>query len=283
MDVEFQIEELKGLITGQFSEQGYEIEEDKILDEEIPWRPLLFARKDNEEIAIDIRLNDTITDFWLQIYKKTYVTFPDIKIFIAIPEDFVVPYKLGKKLEENNIGIILISDEGINYLLKPRSAGERRATRAIRKQLDARLEKSSYEDLEPYVTEITDAVNIFEIGCPRESIGAIGRVLETAIDDYLIEANQKHRIALSQHRRKSMDFDTKINYLASDRNQRNIRKRRDITPSEKAKMLSVKWDRNIGDHPATRDEVNQLIQDSRAILELGINMVRLMKTKRETL
>lgn len=281
MDVEYQIEELKGLITGQFREQGYEIEEDKILDEEIPWRPLLFARKDNEEIAIDIRLNDTITDFWLQIYKKTYVTLPDIKIFIAIPEDFVVPYKLGKKLEENNIGIILISDEGINYLLKPRSSGERRATKAIRRQIDARIEQTFYEDLEPYIKEITDAVNIFEIGCPREAIGLIGRVLETAIDDYLIEANRKHRTSLSGSRRKSMSFDTKINFLASNQNQ-NKKKRRDITQSEKAKMLSVKWDRNISDHPAPRNEIEQLIQDSRAILELGINMVRLMKTKRET-
>jgi len=142
----------------------------------------------------------------------------------------------------------------------------------------------SYADLEPYVKEITDAVNIFEIGCPRESIGAIGRVLETSIDDFLIEANSRHKIALSEVRRKSMDFDNKIGFLAARKCPGGLRNKLIvITQSEKSKMLSVKWDRNIGDHPASEAEIQQLIQDSRAILELGVNMIRLMKVKREEL
>jgi len=282
MDVEYRIEDLKALLSSHLNELGYEVEEDKVLDDEIPWRPQLFASKDQEDIAIDIRLTDKITDFWINIYKKTYEKIDDIKIFIAIAEDIVVPFKLGKKLEEKNVGIILVSDEGINFILEPRSHEERKATKAIRRQLDARIEESSYQDLEQYVKEINDAVNIFEIGCPREAIGLIGRVLETSIYDYLIEANRKHKVALSGSRRKSMNFDTKINFLASDNNI-NRKKRRDISQSEKSKMLSIKWDRNIGDHPATTEEVNQLIQDSRAILELGINMIRIMKIKREAL
>ena len=175
-----------------------------------------------------------------------------------------------------------MSYDEINFLLEPRSPAERETTRAIRRVQDARIDTKSYEDLALYSKEITDAVNIFEIGCHRESIGAIGRVLEASIDDFLIEANTEHKIFLSERRRKSMDFDTKIRFLASNRNQRR-RKPVVITASDESKMLSVKWDRNIGDHPANEAEVQQLITDSRAILELGINMIRVMKEKRERL
>ena len=189
---------------------------------------------------------------------------------------------MGRRLEECNVGIIHVSYEGINYLLEPSSHAERETAKAIRKKLDARIDAVTYEDLEPYVSEIIGAINIFEIGYPREAIGAIGRVLETSIGDFLIEANRKNKIPLSQRRRDSMDFDTKIKFLASNRNQ-GRRKPVVITAGEEYKMLSVKWDRNIGDHPASDSEIQQLIKDSRAILELGINMIGLMKNKREEL
>ena len=282
MDTQYREEELEKLLVSHFTAQGFQVEAEKIIDDGIPWRPPLFAKRDENEFVLDVRLSDSITDFWLGIYKKTYEIRPDIKIFVAIPEDVTVPFALGKKLEGCNVGIILVSYEGITYLLEPRSPAERAAAKEIRRKLDSRIDRATYEALEPYVKEITDAVNIFEIGCPREAIGAIGRVLETAIDDFLIEANGRHKIALSERRRKSMDFDTKIKFLASNRNQ-GRRKPVVITASEESKMLSVKWDRNIGDHPADDAEIQQLIQDSRAILELGISKVGLMKRKKEEL
>lgn len=282
MGTEYQEDELEKLLISHLAAQGFHVEIEKIIDERIRWRPDVFAKRDDSEFAIDIRLNDKITDFWLNTYKKTCEVCPHIKVFVAIPEDIVVPFTLGRRLEESNIGIILVSYEGISYLLEPRSPAEREAAKAIRRESDSRIDEATYDNLEPYVKEITDAVNIFEIGCPREAIAAIGRVLETAIDNYLLEANRQCKIALSERRRKSMDFDTKIRFLASANNQ-GRRKLVVITPNEESKMLSVKWDRNIGDHPARAAEIQQLVQDSRAILELGINMIRLMKRKREEL
>jgi len=282
VETRYREEVVRTLLKSHMTIQGFELEEDRIIDDQIPWRPPLYAQKAEEELALDVRLNDSITDFWIAKYRKTYEIRPNIKIFVAIPEDIVVPFALGKKLEETNVGIILVSYEGITYLLQPRSPAERQTTKAIRRTTDARIDESKYENLEPYVKEITDAVNIFEIGCPREAIGAIGRVLETAIDDFLIEANKQRKIALSKGRRKSMDFDSKIKFLTSPNNQ-GRKKPVVITPNEESKMLSVKWDRNISDHPADDAEIKQLIQDSRAILELGINMISLMKKKKDEL
>jgi len=254
-----------------------------MLNEQIQWRPNLVAIKGDQEFAVDIRLNSNTPDFWIATYKKAYSICPNIKIFIAFPEDIVLPFVVGKKLEDNNIGLIIISYDRANILFEPHTATERITTKAIRKELDARIEKATYEDLEPYVKEITDAVNIFEIGCPRESIGAIGRVLETTIRDYLIEANRKHKIALSESRRGGMSFDNRIHFLASNSGLKGRKRQPIITPSEEAKMLSIKWDRNIGDHPADDEAIRKMVQDSRAILELGISMIRLMKIKRESI
>ena len=283
MGTAYREDELEKLLISHLVAQGFHVEVEKIIDDEIPWRPPIFAKINENEFAIDIRLSDSITDFWLTTYKKTCEIRPGLKVFVAIPEDIAIPYSLGKKLEENNIGIILVSYDAINFLLEPRTLAERETAKSIRRVFDAQIDKTSYESLEPYVREIADAVNIFEIGCPREAIGAIGRVLETAIDHFLIEANMQHKIALSERRRKSMNFDTKIRFLASGRSSGGRRKPVVITQSEESKMLSIKWDRNIGDHPADGAEIQQLVQDSRAILELGISMIGLMKKKREEL
>ncbi len=276
------MEELKALLKTHFNNEEFLVEEDKILDREIRWRPPIYASKNEEELIVDVRLNNSIPNFWLDTYKSTYQKFPNSKIFIAIPKDIVIPYVLGKKLEENNVGIISVDTEEITYPLEPGSYDERETSKVIRKKLDARINKSFYEDLGSYIKGIQTAINIYEIGHPREAIGVIGRELEQAIDDFLIDANKKHKISISERRRKGMSFDDKINFLHST-NNRGRGKPRNIQASEKTKMLSVKWDRNIGDHPAEEEEIEQMVRDSRAILELGINMIRLMKTKRETL
>ena len=282
MGTEYREDELEKLLISHLAAQGFHVEIEKIIDERIRWRPDVFAKRDDGEFAIDIRLNDKITDFWLTIYKKTYEIYPHLKIFVAIPEDIVIPFTLGRKLAENNVGIILVSFDGLNFLLEPRSPAERETTKAIRNKIEESIDKTEYEDLDEYVKEITDASVILEIGCPREAVGAIGRILETAIDHFLIEANRKHKIALSAERRSSMKFHNKIEFLASD-NYKGGKKPRIIGEGEKSKMLSVKWDRNIGDHPATEEEIEQMIRDSREIFNIGISMVRLMKEKLNSL
>jgi len=281
LDAEYAADDLRALLSSHFTRRGFRVEKDKIIDSQMRWRPPIYARKDTHEIAVDIRLGSAITGFWLETYRALHRKRPKIEIYVAIPEDVGVSYQLGRNLETDNVGIILVSQDDVITLLKPRSAPEREATKAIRKKMDARIDNSTYADLSPYDKEISDAVNIFEIGCPREAIGAIGRVLETVINDYLEDANKRHRIHISKVRRDGMSFDNKINYLASQNEKGGRKKQEIITESEKSKMLSVKWDRNVGDHPASGEEISKMIRTSRAILELGINMIRLMKEKRE--
>ena len=278
MGTVYREDELEKLLISHLVAQGFHVEVEKIIDNGIPWRPPIFAKRNESEFAIDIRLSDNITDFWLTTYKKTCEICPYLKIFVAIPEDIIIPFTLGRRLEESNVGIILVSFDGINFLLEPRSPAERETTRVIRDKIEKRIDKAEYEELKPHVKEITDAAVILELGCAREAIGAIGRILETAIDRFLIEANRRHKIALSGERRKNMKFHNKIEFLASD-NYKGKKKPKVTGESEKSKMLSVKWDRNIGDHPATEEEIDQMVRDSKEIFGIGISMIKLMKEK----
>lgn len=279
----YEFDDMKASIAATLSEEGFVVEEDKVLDEAVRWRPPLYVTRGDEKRAIDIRLNDTISDFWLGIYKETRETCPSTKIYVALPPDITIPYRLGKKLEELNVGIMQITDEGIAYQLVPGTDADRAAAETIRRVSTAHIDQTNLEDLEPYTSQIISAINIFEIGYPRDAVGTIGRVLETAIDDYLIEANRRHRIALSETRRNGMSFDGKIRFLASESGQSGRRRRRVITASQEAKMLSVKWDRNIADHPATDEEVREMVDHARPILEIGIGMIRIMTSKRRGL
>ncbi|MCK4828748.1 hypothetical protein KA005_74140, partial [bacterium] len=65
MGTAYQEDELLKLLASHLTAQGFKVELEKIIDEEIHWRPDVFAERDESEFAIDIRLNDKITDFWL--------------------------------------------------------------------------------------------------------------------------------------------------------------------------------------------------------------------------
>jgi len=118
VDTEYREEEIAKLLASYLTSQGFDVQMEKVIDSRIRWRPPIFAKRDQQNVAIDIRLNDSITDFWLKTYKKAYEVLPEIKIFVAIPEDVKIPFTLGRKLEENNVGIIMVSYEEINYLLE---------------------------------------------------------------------------------------------------------------------------------------------------------------------
>ncbi len=282
MEIEYGIDELKSIVKSHLENDGFNVQIDRIFDSDIRWIPHLYATKNETVYLVDIRLNNKITDFWLKRYNEVYGKYPNYKIYIAIPDHIGISYQLGVKLDQNKIGVITVGDDELNFIINPKEERELEQSELIRRVNRTQIDKNSYKDLEDYYEDICAAIDIFEIGYPREAIGSIGRTLERAIDDFLEEANKKKKISISAKRRGNMDFDTKIRFLRSDRNGRR-KKKRNISASEESKMLSVKWDRNIGDHPSGSEEIERLIDDSRAILEIGINMIRVMKEKRDQL
>ena len=52
-----------------------------------------------------------------------------------------------------------------------------------------------------------------------------------------------------------------------------------ITESQKSKLLSVKWDRNICAHPASKKELRIIKDDSDAIIRLAMNLINIFESK----
>lgn len=71
---------------------------------------------------------------------------------------------------------------------------------------------------------------------------------------------------LPASKKKKMDFDTVIKFLGYNKSI--------LTPSTTEKMLSLKWDRNVGGHPASEVEIEQLHATAKQMVEVGVVLVK---------
>ena len=76
MGTVYREDELEKLLISYLVAQWFQVEPERVIDERIPWRPPIFAKRNDSEFAIDVRLSDNITDFWLDTYKKTCEVCP---------------------------------------------------------------------------------------------------------------------------------------------------------------------------------------------------------------
>jgi hypothetical protein len=142
--------------------------------------------------------------------------------------------------------------------------------------------KKELKTLGEYQSDILVAKNIYEIGHPRESLGVIGRVLEQAIDDFLRTGCAKRKIPFPRGYVLAKDYDGKIHFLYSPV-YKNRRLNGFINDRQRANLLSVKWDRNVADHPETPSEVNEVVEMATGKIDVGIKCIELMKRLKDKL
>ena len=96
------------------------------------------------------------------------------------------------------------------------------------------------------------------------------RTLEEVISEYLVLLKKHKKIHYKFIDIKSWNLDTKINILY---------KETQITESQKSKLLSVKWDRNIYAHASSKKAVIQIKNDADAIIKLALNLIQEFETR----
>lgn len=151
------------------------------------------------------------------------------------------------------------------------SSGQRKTFRV---QLADRLISSSdvYTDdqiaafltgIDPYRDDVILALELFALGHSRMAMFVIGRTLEDALMLYFL---RKRFRGTPVEKKKKMDFDSVIKFLGYNKHI--------LTPSTTEKMLSLKWDRNVGGHPAGEVEIEQLNATSRQMFEMGVFLIK---------
>lgn len=117
--------------------------------------------------------------------------------------------------------------------------------------------------LESYRDDIILALELLTIGHPRMALFVLGRTLEDALMKFFRQRRFKGTPAA---KKSKMDLDSVIKFLGYNKGI--------LTPSTTEKMLSLKWDRNVGGHPASEVEIEQLHATSRQMFEMGVVLVK---------
>lgn len=91
---------------------------------EFNWNPDIYAEKKNESIAIEIRESEEIPEFFLQRMALTGGLMDKLLIYILFP--FEPKKSIVKKIEEYNIGILILRKNRFEVLKKSKNFSKKR-------------------------------------------------------------------------------------------------------------------------------------------------------------
>lgn len=100
--------------------EGYLVEFEKNLDKEIPWRPDIFAIRDGDQLAIDIRLETNLDDDFLSDLSATKKILDDLQIYLCIPENIEKDLKFLEELIKREIGLLVLKETEYSNILLPK-------------------------------------------------------------------------------------------------------------------------------------------------------------------
>ncbi|MBI2541127.1 hypothetical protein HYV80_00255 [Candidatus Woesearchaeota archaeon] len=120
---------------------------------------------------------------------------------------------------------------------------------------------------------IRELMELYSFGFFESTVLLCGCFLEELVTDYLKLLKNKKLIKYKFEEINKWDFETKINILYKEN---KITK---ITEGQKSKLLSIKWDRNICAHPATKKEREQIRNEVDAIIISTLNIMQEIESK----
>lgn len=270
----YDLDAYKRIFRAYFEAKSFVVEEDPNLGADIKWRPHLSAMQDDDRYALEIRF-DSMLPGWMDV-EQIQQCLPGWKLAFALADEVSQSHDFVIYCVKHDIYLFKVVKSAVMLLHDPD------APQFIETRLKFPKSKKELTILGEYQSDVLVAKNIYEIGHPREGLGVIGRVLEQAIDDFLLTACAKRKIPFPKGYVLSKDYDGKIQFLYSP-SYNNRRLKGFINDRQRANFLSVKWDRNVADHPEDPAEVAEVVEMASGKIDVGIRCIELMKRLKENL
>lgn len=122
-----------------------------------------------------------------------------------------------------------------------------------------------------YGREINEELaSVFSIGYPELALFIAGRILETAIKDYMLLLRKRKKINKTQAQINKMKAEDRLNYLSG----------RWLNEKDISKLRSIKFDRNIVAH-YDKKSYPDVLKDAEADIALSINILERINHKIE--
>ena len=108
-----------------FRQRNYTVTRSPPLHLHVRWRPHIYAKKNDEQIALDVRLTDSIPKFFRGILKSAKSLMPELKIYMAIPSEAKSKDTYINQTRKLKIGLFSIDGNRLVELVKPKKARRR--------------------------------------------------------------------------------------------------------------------------------------------------------------
>lgn len=270
----YDLDGYKEIFAAYVREKGLGYESDPNISDDVPWRPHVVGRGTKDKIAIEIRFDSDIPaaiDF-AAISKK----IPDWKVALALTDDVKVAHDLVEYCIDNGLCLLKVHKGFIATIHDPETPS------FIKTKLKFPLTRAEIERFPEYADQLRDAKEIFEIGKDREAVGVVARVLEQSIGDFLEACYAKKKLPFPKEEVFSKDFDGRITFLRHPI-LRGKKKKAFIDDRELANFMSVKWDRNVADHPKKKEEVEAMKKMAAEKVKIGYLCIEKMVGLRASL
>lgn len=112
-----------------FKQRSYSVDRSKAMHPHLRWRPHIYARKNSQEIALDVRLTDSIPKFFREILKSARSLIPGLNIYVAIPQETDARETYINQTRSLKVGLFAINGNNLVELAKPRKIRRRKYVR----------------------------------------------------------------------------------------------------------------------------------------------------------
>jgi hypothetical protein len=113
------IDLLVAICEDHFRQRGYSIRKGHPLHQHIRWRPNIFATKGQDNIALDVRLTESMPLFFREILKSARRLLPEIRIYMAVPNEQCFVDTYVRQTKSLGIGLFTIDGNILQEKVKP--------------------------------------------------------------------------------------------------------------------------------------------------------------------
>lgn len=117
-----EIDLLIAICEDYFKQRNYVVKRSYPLHQHVRWRPHIYAEKGEDNIALDVRLTESIPRFFADTLKSAKRLLPNLKIYMAIPAEAKSLDTYIGQTKSLGIGLFLIEGNLLQQKAKPKKS-----------------------------------------------------------------------------------------------------------------------------------------------------------------
>jgi len=115
-----EIDLLIAICEDYFKQRSFDVQRGYPLHQHVRWRPQIYAVKDQDSIALDVRVTESIPKFFRDILKSAVRLLGNVKVYMAIHAEAKFLDTYVKQTKSLGIGLYLIDGNVLQRKVKPK-------------------------------------------------------------------------------------------------------------------------------------------------------------------